>query len=117
MIYFIELWNPTEQWLALKVSEREDYLSKVAEATAGLIEQGVEVLTWTINEQETSYRGPYDHFAIWKFPNQEIADTFQKTVDGAGWYNYFDQVNVMGSEDSVQNGLNHLANLNRINKY
>jgi len=110
-IYFIELWDPKEEWLSLSTMKRELYLSKVGEATAGLIAQGVEVLTWTVNEQETSYRGSFDHFAIWKFPNLELAKTFQATVSRAGWYNYFDQVNVMGVENSVQNGLMHLAKL------
>ncbi|MGZ3914987.1 MAG: DUF6616 family protein, partial [Flavisolibacter sp.] len=36
------------------------------------------------------------------FPNREAAQGFEKMVEGAGWYNYFDQVNVMGNAGSPQ---------------
>jgi len=110
MIYFIELWNPNQKWLDLSKTDRKAYLEKVAAATADIVSQGVEILTWTSNDKETSVRGGYDYFAIWKFPNQALADTFQKLVEGAGWYNYFDQINIKGNEESVQSGLDHLLN-------
>src|SRR5438067_9599004 len=57
---------------------------------------------WGINEAFTFIRGEYDYFAVWTFPNMETAQNFEKLVEGAGWYNYFDQVNVMGNAGSPQ---------------
>lgn len=112
MIYFVEIWNPTEKWLSLPKEERAAYLKNIADATAELISLGVEVLTWSINDSATSYRSGYDYFAIWKFPNQEIADQFQAAVTHAGWYHYFEQKNIMGEEQSAEQVLKHLVELN-----
>ena len=49
--------------------------------------------------------------AIWTFPNQEAADGFQQLVEGAGWYNYFEQVNIMGEENSAQKIIGQLIQL------
>jgi hypothetical protein len=53
----------------------------------------------------------YDYFAVWTFPNMEAAQSFEKLVDGAGWYNYFDQVNVMGNAGSPQDVISKLIEL------
>ncbi len=111
MIYFIELWNANENWLSLEKSDRQIYLEQVGQAIQGLTEQGVEILTWSVNDSETDQRGDFNYFAIWKFPNQELAKTFQEAVQGANWYHYFDQVNLKGKEDTVQNVLSELINL------
>ncbi len=111
MIYFIEMWTPTAAWLALSSVERVDYVQKVAAATKALIDQGVEILTWSVSEQDISQPGPHEYFAIWKFPTQELSESFQTTVEQAGWYNYFDQVNLQGKQDTAQNVLSHLTEL------
>ena len=34
-----------------------------------------------------------------------VAREFEEIVEGAGWYNYFEQVNVMGEEQTPQDVL------------
>ncbi|MEO0732062.1 MAG: DUF6616 family protein [Bacteroidota bacterium] len=109
MHYFIELWNPTQLWRSLPTADRQDYIEQVAAATASLVDQGVEILTWSVNASEVSQRASYQYFAIWKFPTLELAQAFQDTVAGAGWYRYFDQLNLLGEQDSAQNILQALA--------
>ena len=111
MIYFVEFWNTTDAWHALSTEERGAYMNQVASATQSLIEQGVEVLTWSKNDPATDQRAAYDYFAIWTFPNQEIADVFQQTVAQAGWYTYFEQVNTMGEQNSVGGVIEQLIQL------
>jgi len=111
MIYFIELWNPTEKWLSLNKSDRANYLQKIGEATVALIEQGVEVLTWSVNDEDIHKRGGFDYFAIWKFPSEELSIQFQEAVSNAGWYEYFEQINMQGKQDSAQNVLEKLIKL------
>ncbi len=111
MIYFIELWNAKQAWLDLSQEERGNYMNQVGAHIQGLLEKGVKILTWSVNDAATSERADYDYFALWSFPNQELADGFQQLVAGAGWYNYFEQVNVMGGEDSVENIIGKLIQL------
>ena len=111
MIYFIEAWNAKPAWLELSKEERGAYMNQVGAAIGGLLEAGVKVLTWSVNDPATTKRATFDYFAIWTFPNQESADEFQKLVEGAGWYEYFEQQNLMGREDSVENVIGHLVGL------
>jgi hypothetical protein len=111
MIYFIEIWNAKPAWHALSAEDRANYMAQIGPHIQGLIEQGVKILTWSNNDANTSERANFDYFAIWTFPNQELADGFQQLVAGAGWYNYFEQSNLMGKEDSVQNVIGQLVQL------
>jgi hypothetical protein len=44
----------------------------------------------------------FDFFAIWKFPSDEFAKTFETMVADAGWHNYFEQQNMKGNPASPQ---------------
>ena len=111
MIYFIEIWSAKPAWHALSTEERGNYMAQVGSHIQGLLDQGVKVLTWSNNDAATTYRASYDYFAIWTFPNQEMAEGFQKLVEGAGWYNYFEQSNLMGKEASAQEVIGQLIQL------
>lgn len=108
MIYFIELWNTKPAWKALSTNERVEYMGKVGAAIQGLLDQGVKVLTWSKNDEATTKKAGYEYFAIWSLPNQESANQFQQLVAGAGWYNYFEQVNAMGKQDTAEAIINQL---------
>ena len=86
-------------------------MAQVGGHIQGLLDQGVQVLTWSDNDQDTSERANYDFFAIWTFPNQEMADGFQQLVTGAGWYTYFEQVNIKGEANTAQEIIGKLVQL------
>ncbi|MEZ4983627.1 MAG: DUF6616 family protein [Saprospiraceae bacterium] len=111
MVYFIELWSPTPAWLALSTEERANYMAQIGPHVQNLIDQGVQILTWSPNDAKTDKRIDFDYFAIWAFPNQAIADGFQQLVTGAGWYNYFEQVNAMGQAASADSVIGQLIQL------
>lgn len=111
MIYFIEIWNAKPTWHSLSTEERATYMNNVGAAIQDLLTKGVKVLTWSDNNSNTSYRANFDFFAIWTFPDQASADSFQQLVEGAGWYNYFEQQNLQGQEDTAQNVIGQLINL------
>lgn len=111
MIYIVEIWNVKPAWLALSTEERGNYMNQVGGAIQGLLAKGVKVLTWSNNDPVTAKRCDYNFFAIWTFPDQATADGFMATVEGAGWYNYFEQVNLMGKENSVEQTIGQLVHL------
>jgi len=111
MVYFVEAWKVKDTWLALSKEERANYMGQVGAHIGSLIEKGVQVLTWSDNNPHTSFKADYDYFAIWTFPNQEMADEFQQLVENAGWYNYFEQENLMGEETSAEDLIGQLIQL------
>ena len=111
MIYILELWNAKQSWLDLSEGERGEYMSGIGPTIAGLLAKGVKVLTWSTNNQDTHLRADYDFFAVWTFPDQAALDAFNEVVEGAGWYNYFDQVNLTGNADSAENIIGKLIQL------
>ena len=111
MIYFIEIWNAKPAWTALSAEERANYMGQIGPHIQGLMEKGVKILTWSNNDSATSQRANYDYFAIWSFPDQETANGFQELVEAAGWYNYFEQVNLMGKEAIAEEVIGQLIQL------
>jgi len=97
MKQFIEIWNAKPAWHDLAKAKRAEYLTAIGPHMQEMMANGVEILSWGINENTTSQRAAFDYFAVWSFPNQEAVDAFEKLVEGAGWYNYFEQINLSGT--------------------
>lgn len=111
MITYIELWKAKQTWLDLSKEERSNYLTALGPAIQQLLENGVQIVSWGTNASSTFSRVDYDYFAVWTFPNTEAAQRFEKLVEGAGWYNYFDQVNAMGNAVSPQEVIGKMIEL------
>ncbi|MCI4667518.1 MAG: hypothetical protein MRZ79_05100 [Bacteroidia bacterium] len=102
MIFFIELWNTKPAWHELTAEERGNYMANIGPHIQDLMAKGVKILTWSDNLSQTTRRADYDFFAIWAFPDEETAKGFEQLVEAAGWYNYFEQVNLMGKEATAE---------------
>jgi len=109
MIYIVEIWSVKPAWLALSTQERGAYMTQVGGAIQDLLAKGVKGLTWSHNDSNTSKRMDHDFFAIWTFPDQNLADDFLQIVEGAGWYEYFEQVNLKGNAASVEDIIGRLV--------
>ena len=57
---------------------------------------GVEVIGYGFNDATTDRRAPYDFYCVYLTPSAEYQRGFEAEIAGAGWYEYFDQVNVSG---------------------
>ena len=102
MITYIELWKAKQAWVDLNKEERGKYLTALGPAIQQLLDNGVQIVSWGNNLAATYGKVDYDYFAVWSFPNIDAAQNFENMVVGAGWYNYFDQVNAMGNATSPQ---------------
>ena len=111
MITYIELWKAKQTWKDLSKEERGNYLTALGPAIQQLLESGVQILSWGSNEMSTFSKADYDYFAVWAFPNLESTQNFEKMVEGAGWYNFFDQVNIMGQVSSPQEVMGKMIEL------
>jgi hypothetical protein len=102
MITYIELWKAKQAWMDLSKEDRGNYMNALGPAIQQLLENGAQIVSWGANDNATFSKADYDFFAVWTFPNSESAQGFEKLVEGAGWYNYFDQVNLMGTAGGPQ---------------
>lgn len=95
MYLLIEVWTPKPAWSALSEQERADYAAAALEGGAGLESQGIRTLGWGWLDEQS--RG-IDHaaFAVWDCGTREGADVLRAAITGAGWYDYFDQVDFGG---------------------
>jgi len=97
MKVFIELWKAKGAWKALPLAERQAYAAQLGPVTQNFVDKGAVLEAWGMNTDETEYRAAYDLFAVTKFPSEALLKEFQDIVETAGWYAYFDQVNLSGS--------------------
>ncbi len=111
MKFYVEVWSAKQAWRDLSIEERGAYMGQVGPAVQQLMEQGVEIVTWSDNDVDTVERLGYDFFAVWKFPTDELAKSFEALVTGAGWYNYFDQVNLKGNPAGPADIIEKLINI------
>lgn len=111
MKMYIELWKATQAWIDLSKDERGNYMSQLGPAIQQLVESGVEIINWGAIDSTTYNKVDYDFFAVWKFPSQDAAESFEKLVEGAGWYNYFEQVNAMGNPVTAEEVIGQLVNM------
>lgn len=111
MITYIELWKAKQSWLDLSKEERGNYMTALGPAIQQLVESGVQIVSWGTNDASTFSKADYDYFAVWTFPHTEAAQNFEKLVEGAGWYQYFDQVNLMGQAGGLQDVIGKMIEL------
>ncbi len=93
---YVELWNAKPAWLALSEKERSEYFEKVGSEIEKLMKEGIELVGFALNDQETPHRSDYRYIAAWTLPSKDHVDMLEESVYEAGWYRYFDQVNARG---------------------
>lgn len=111
MYIFMEMWKPKESWLKLTKSEREEYLGKLAPAIQWLLESGVEIISWSLNEPATPQTTDHVYLGVYKFPSEALTVQFEQLVEQAGWYNYFEQTNLKGALDTPQAIIGHMLEI------
>lgn len=111
MYLYVELWNVTQKWMNLSKEERNDFFKKVSPGIQKLMDQGVEVTGWAMNDEHTPYRSDYRYMAVWKLPSLQHVETLEKAVADSGWHDYFSQVNARGQIIPMNQAIENLINL------
>ena len=71
-------------------------MDKIVLVIHELLEAGVESLGFAFNDTDTPHPSGYDYLAVWKMPNKDLVDRFEKVVEESGFRNYHEQVNTRG---------------------
>jgi len=108
---FIELWKAKPSWLSLSTSERENYLSKMQPSIPFFLEKGAAIISWGKNTDASDHQADYDWFSIWQFPDHNVMTEFEALLEEAGWYNYFEQINICGKHEGPEEVIKQLIKL------
>lgn len=113
MYLYVELWNVTQKWMDLSKDERTNFFDKAGGAIKELMEAGVEVTGWAMNDEHTPYRSDYRYMAVWKVPSLDLVEKLEKSVADSGWHDYFSQVNARGKIIPLDEAIGNLINLEK----
>ena len=109
MHLYLELWKAKPAWRALSPEEREAYGAELGPAISQLLEAGVELVGFALNDEDTEHRADYTYLALWKMPSKELAVRLERTVSEAGFHDYFEQVNARGALMSPDAAVEHMV--------
>ena len=98
MKLFIEFWKARDAWHQLTREQRLAYVSKMGPVLQELKAKGVIIDGWGVNSDSSVFKADYDFYAVSKFPTEEILASFQRILEEANWYTYFDQINMSGED-------------------
>lgn len=96
MYLYVELWKPRQKWLEMSEKAREEYVAGIGPDIERLTNQGVEILGFAVNDEETPHRAEYRYLAAWKMPDKSLVEDLEAAVEAAGFHDYFEQVNARG---------------------
>jgi hypothetical protein len=96
MRIYVEQWRPGPAWRELDVERRTTFVKAVGPDLQEVLDRGAELVALGPADPATAYSGKPQYFAVWRFPDLDLVQLFERRIEGAGWYEYFDQINLGG---------------------
>jgi hypothetical protein len=96
MRIYVEQWTATPAWLELDAEQRGSFLQQVGPDVQGVVDRGAELLALGPADPTTARHAGADFYAVWRFPDLDLVRDFERGIEAAGWYDYFEQVNLSG---------------------
>jgi hypothetical protein len=96
MRIYVEQWRPRPAWLELDAAQRATYVEAVGPDLQEVLDRGAELVAVGPADPGTACSGESQYFAVWRLPDLDLVRLFERRIEGAGWYEYFDQVNLGG---------------------
>lgn len=96
MRIYVEQWRPGPAWLELDAEQRTTFVKTVGPDLQEVLDRGAELVALGPADPGTAYSGEPQYFAVWRFPDLDLVQLFERRIEGAGWYEYFDQTNLGG---------------------
>lgn len=93
----VELYNYRGAWRETSSEERGQYVERVMQSIRALADSGIEMLGCGHNDVSTDRRAPYDFFCVYRAADQQAQKIFFEQIEGSGWYDRFEQVNLSGA--------------------
>lgn len=93
MSLHIEIQSARPAWLSLSIPERIDYLDRVGYGLQSLLDGGVKLIGFVLNEPSAPDRADYHYLAVWYMPEgRSQIQVLESVLAQAGWDEYFEPV-------------------------
>jgi hypothetical protein len=103
MQVYIELFRAKPAWQELDEEARAAYFARAGASIQRILEEpGVELLGVGSADPARSHDAGYDYFAVWKLPDRERVELFERGIEDDRWYDYFEQVNAGGELEPLE---------------
>lgn len=90
----IIMWEPNDKWRGLTEAKQKDYLLSLDAAVNEARSQGVMTLGWSRIDRSLRRAPAAGFVGVFAMSDAQQIHEFEKYVEQAGWYDYFDSVNV-----------------------
>lgn len=103
----VEMFRPRPEWYALSRDERRAFLDHCRREIERLLGEGIRFLgvyagRWT---------GEWHGFSVCECPGPEATERWIEAAERAGWFRYFEQVNLTGRKMSLEEYFRTLVDL------
>ncbi len=109
MRIYVEQWTAKPAWLELDAEQRGKFLQQVGPDLQGVIDQGAQLLALGSTDPATAHDAGWEYFTVWSFPDPDLVREFERGIEAAGWYDYFEQANLSGEAVSFETLVGRLA--------
>ncbi len=111
MHLYVELWKAKSIWLALSDEARQRYIEGIGPKIEGLLKDGVDIVGFSLVDDDTPHRADYRYLAVWKMPSRALVEQFEASFEKGGFHDYFEQVNACGELVSPVAVFGHMIGL------
>jgi len=100
----VEIWQPNERWHALTGDEKRTFLTAIDGAANAARDAGMDIIGWGALDRAVSNPAEPCFCGVFFVDSREALHDVDGAIRAAGWYEYFDHVNVaaeLGGRDGV----------------
>jgi hypothetical protein len=101
MQHLFEIWAKKPVWETLTAAEQQAFIDGILAKVGPLMEAGLKLVASGFVETDIPNSLPYQYYAFWEYDDATLAMKLAETLRDAGWFTYFDQVNIAGRAEPL----------------
>lgn len=101
------LWHPNDRWAALGEREQADYLRSLDGPIGAARSAGIIVLGWSRVDDSLPLSPAGAFVGVFGVRDEAQAVVFERAVEQARWYEYFDSTNISVELEGANEGEPH----------
>ena len=101
MKQLFEIWSKKPAWDGLNAADQQAYIDGILGKVGPLMEAGLKLVASGLIETQLPNSLPYQYYAFWESDEAALVSQFAETLRDAGWFTYFDQLNIAGRAEPL----------------
>jgi len=91
-----EIWSQKPAWERLSANDQQAFIDGILGKVGSLMETGLKLVASGFIDTELPNSLPFQYYAFWESDDLALVSQFAETLRDAGWFTYFDQLNIAG---------------------